>query len=221
MTIPIKCVLFDLDGTLFDTSLDFAYALEQTCIEFGVNNVDYKQLREIISEGGQAMIELAFPNATEKERMIRKEYFLETYSQNIAKYTQLFTGLEQGLKYLADKNIPWGIVTNKPAWLTKKLIAKQKFSVSPKTVISGDTLRESKPHPAPLILAAKECGVAAENCLYLGDHSRDILAGKNANMQTGAALFGFLPLNTNAKKEWRADFNFETPQNISEFLKGL
>jgi phosphoglycolate phosphatase len=217
----IKCVLFDLDGTLLDTSLDFAYALEKTCLQFSVKNVDYQQLRAIISEGGQAMVELAFPTLSANEITIRKDFFLKTYSENIAKHTELFSGLEDGLQALADKNIPWGIVTNKPKWLTQKLISQQHFPSKAMTVISGDTLTESKPHPAPLILAAKECGVAVKNCLYLGDHPRDILAGKNANMQTGAALFGFLPPNTNAKKDWQADFNFETPHAMAMFLKGL
>jgi len=216
----IKCVLFDLDGTLLDTSKDFAYALEQTCIEFNTPLVDFQKLRAIISDGGQAMIELAFTGLSEKEITVRKKYFLKTYSANIAQFTHLFKGLEQGMQSLADNGISWGIVTNKPEWLTQKLISQQNFPSAPCVVVSGDTLAESKPHPAPLLLAAKECKVNPEQCIYLGDHPRDILAGKNANMLTGVALFGFLSKESKPA-EWQADINFKTTAEMSEFLKGI
>lgn len=220
----IKCVLFDLDGTLLDTSYDLHYALERTCHKFKVANVPYEEFRQVISAGGEAMIKLAFKNSNIDEIAIRKEYFLQDYFQNIAEYTKIFTGLEQGLQNLADKNIPWGIVTNKPAWLTDKLInklmKKQSFPSSPKIIISGDTLAEKKPHPAPLLMAADACNVDAKKCIYLGDHPRDIEAGKNAKMLTGAALFGFLPKNENASK-WQADFNFATANEMADFLKEI
>lgn len=216
----IKCVLFDLDGTLLDTSQDFAFALEKTCQKFNVPNVVYTELRVIISEGAEAMIKLAFPTSTSEERTIRKEFFLKTYFENIAEHTQIFKGLEQGMQAIADKNIPWGIITNKPNWLTEKLIKQQTFPSPPTVVVSGDTLTKSKPHPAPLLLAAKTCQVATKNCLYLGDHPRDILAGKNAKMKTGSALFGFIPANNNPE-DWFADYNFKTAKDISIFLQNL
>jgi len=216
----IQCILFDLDGTLLDTSHDFYYALNQTCAKFNVPNVDYQQLRPIISDGGQAMVSLAFPETSSSELAERKAFFLANYADNIAKHTQLFTGLESGMQAIADKEIAWGIVTNKPEWLTQRLMQQIVFPSEPCAVISGDSLAESKPHPAPLLLAAKNCGVKPENCLFLGDHSRDILAGKNANMQTGVALFGFIP-TTDKPQDWQADYNFTTPESISKFLKDL
>jgi phosphoglycolate phosphatase len=216
----IKCVLFDLDGTLLDTSHDFAYALEKTCLEYNVPNVIYTELREIISEGGEAMIRLAFPTLEKDALAVRKAFFLKTYFDNISKHTSVFSGLEAGMQTLADKKIPWGIVTNKPEWLTNELIKQQAFPSKPAVVISGDTLADRKPHPAPLLLAAKTCQVAVENCIYLGDHPRDVLSGKNANMQTGAALFGFIPTNTHPA-DWQADYNFKTAEEISDFLNSL
>ncbi len=218
-THNIKCVLFDLDGTLLDTSHDFAYALSKTCHKFKQPEVNYQQLRAVISEGGKAMIKLAFPQANDQELEIRKEYFLQIYSENIAKHTVIFKGLETGLQTLADKKIPWAIVTNKPAWLTNNLISHQQFPSAPVAVISGDTAKKNKPHPAPLLMAAKACKVKAENCIYLGDHPRDIQAGKNAKMITGSALFGFVPKNilTNCQ----ADYEFNTADEMAYFLQEI
>lgn len=217
----IDCVLFDLDGTLLDTSYDFAYALKQTCVEFNQTPVIYQDLRRVVSQGGLAMVKKAFPKANDAEIDIRKQYFLDVYFENIHRHTQLFPGLERGMTFLAEQGIPWGIVTNKPTWLTEKLLSHIAFESSPKTVICGDTLSERKPHRAPMDLAAKQCQVNNKNCLYLGDHPRDIEAGINAEMITGAALYGYLPqeaLDASIQMNWNANFRFDTPHEISQFI---
>lgn len=222
----IDCILFDLDGTLLDTSYDFAYALNLTCQQFQVPPVSYNDLRGIISQGGQAMVEMAFPElakqqATSKDAKIdlnhKKQVFLDFYFNNIALHTAIFPGLEKAMQTIATQNIPWGIVTNKPARLTKALLAQIAFPSPPKTIICGDTLTVNKPDPAPMLQAAKECLTQPENCLYLGDHPRDIEAGKNANMQTGAALFGYLTNNATTNG-WNADYLFHSPIEISQFI---
>ncbi|NPA71265.1 MAG: HAD-IA family hydrolase [Gammaproteobacteria bacterium] len=217
----IQCVLFDLDGTLLDTSYDFAYALNQTCRDFEQPTLRYKEIRKVVSQGGLAMVKLAFPEANETEIEVRRTHFLAIYFDNINRHTGIFPGLEEGLIHLAQRNIPWGIVTNKPGWLTDKLLENMHFPSSPLSVISGDALPVRKPNPAPLLLAAEQCGVPPESCLYLGDHTRDIEAGINAGMRTGAALFGYLPDDEqhNSPSPWPADYQFETPYEISEFFK--
>lgn len=216
----IKCVLFDLDGTLLDTSYDFAYALKKTCQRFGRPPIAYDVVRASVSQGGLALTQLAFGDLQGEELEQKRQYFLDVYFQNIALHTQLFPGLEMALETLADKEIPWGIVTNKPEWLTERLLSYFEFPSAPKSVICGDTLEVRKPNPEPMWLAAKECGIAPENCLYLGDHPRDIEAGMNARMQTGAALFGYLPKNA-TEKDWPANYFFHTPAEISDFLVKL
>ena len=218
--MTIKCVLFDLDGTLLDTSLDFTYALNQTLKEFDQPTLSYQTIRKVVSQGGLAMTQLGFPHLNGEALESKRQHFLKVYFDNIAHHTQVFPGLEAGLKTLAVKNIPWGIVTNKPTWLTEKLLSSMRFPTPPLTVICGDTLEVRKPHPEPLFLAAKQCGVLASHCLYLGDHPRDIEAGINAGMKTGVALFGYLPEHTN-NQDWPADFLFNTPIEISHFIETL
>lgn len=221
--MSIDCILFDLDGTLLDTSYDFAYALNQTCRDFNQPPMRYQDIRKVVSQGGLAMTQLAFPQAEGDALEERRQHFLKVYFDNIDNQTQLFPGLEPGLNRLAENNIPWGIVTNKPTWLTEKLLAKLSFPSQPLSVICGDTLSVRKPHPDPLLLAAKQCQVAPDHCLYIGDHPRDIEAGINAGMKTASALFGYLPeQNANeSENPWPADFHFETPFEISQFFKTL
>ncbi|MBO1927992.1 HAD-IA family hydrolase [Thiomicrorhabdus sp. 6S2-11] len=214
----LNCVLFDLDGTLLDTSYDFAYAIGKTCEHFGQKTVTYQDLRTVVSQGGLAMTQLAFPELNGDELEERRQYFLDVYFNNIAHHTGIFPGLQAGLEHLAANNIDWGIVTNKPQWLTEKLLSLIKFPSAPKSVICGDTLSVRKPNPEPMYLAAKECGTQPENCLYLGDHPRDIEAGINAKMKTGAAMYGYLP-QTATDKDWPADWHFHTPFEISRFIQ--
>lgn len=216
----IECVLFDLDGTLLDTSYDFCYALDLVCQEFDTTAPSYPELRPIVSQGGSAMVRLAFPTATDAEHATRLARFLEIYHANIARHTCLFPGLEPGLVALAAKQIPWGIVTNKPTWLTEKLLQEIQFPAAPKALVCGDTLEQRKPEPEPMLLAAEQAGVPAKNCIYFGDHLRDIEAGINAKMQTGAALFGYLSPEK-AQELQIADHQFATPYAISEFLQKL
>lgn len=218
MTQPIKCVLFDLDGTLLDTSYDFTYALNATCRQFGQAPLNYQDIRKVVSQGGLAMTQLAFPGLDETETLARRDAFLKIYHEHIDCHTRIFPGLELGLEILAQKQVAWGIVTNKPGWLTEKLLASFTFPSPPKTIICGDTLAVRKPYREPMDLAANQCGIANEACIYIGDHPRDIEAGINADMLTGAAMYGYLPEDATAE-DWPADYRFDTPYDVSLFIQ--
>lgn len=218
--MSIKCVLFDLDGTLLDTSYDFAYALKLTCEEYQQPILNYQDIRRTVSKGGLAMTQLAFPNLHGDELEERRQVFLKHYLEYINHHTQIFPGLMAGLDALAIKNIPWGIITNKPTYLTEELLKNFSFKSDPKTIVCGDTLSVRKPNPEPMFLAAEQCGVAAKDCIYIGDHPRDLEAGINANMKTAAAMYGYLPLEATAK-DWPADLFFHTPFEVSRFIQSL
>ena len=212
------CVLFDLDGTLLDTSYDFAWALNTLQKEEGVPLTPYWRIRQTISSGGRAVVQLGFPDADEATIEALRERFLTLYHANISVHTALFPGLDKVLGHLQARQIPWGIVTNKPAWLTDTLLSKLHLPHAPHTVVAGDTLPVRKPHPEPMWLAAERCGVAPERCLYIGDHPRDIEAPQRAGMKSGAALYGFLPLDA-APDSWAADYWYHAPADILHHLQ--
>jgi len=209
--------------------MDFAYALNQLLIRHQRPPLPYADIRASVSSGGLAMTQLAFPELSGKALENKRDEFIQIYQQNISQHTQLFPTLATGLGILEQKNLTWGIVTNKPTHLTQSLLkalnAKSTCPIKPQTLVCGDTLTEKKPHPAPLELAAKSCQVAPENCLYLGDHPRDIEAGLKAKMQTGAALFGYIPPTSHFPQAMQtlsqADYQFHTPLEITQFFETL
>ena len=181
----IKSVLFDLDGTLIDTAPDMAAALNRILEQESLDPLPIEQIRPHVSRGGLALTKLAFDahrDADEIEPL--RQRFLDDYRQNIARHSRLFEGFEEVLKLFHPHDMPWGVVTNKPGWLTDPLLADLKLAQRAACVVSGDTLEQRKPHPAPLLHACKLIGTTPQQCLYVGDAERDIKAGHNAGMPT-------------------------------------
>jgi phosphoglycolate phosphatase len=211
-------MLFDLDGTLADTAPDLAAALNTTLEHFGHTPLSFKQIRPAVSHGGIALIALGFdlsPEAPGFEE--RRQHLLKVYLDNICHETRLFPGMETVLHTLCNKNIPWGIVTNKPAWLTDPLMQALPMPCSTEVIVSGDTCAHNKPHPLPLLHAAERLGISATQCLYVGDAERDIQAGKAAGMDTACALFGYLQ-DRDSPEEWQADHYVDIPEDLLRLL---
>ena len=218
MLHSIRAVLFDLDGTLLDTAPDLAAALNHVLQQNGRAPLAYETIRRVVSHGGRALIELGFgPQSEVPEFEQRRQQLLDYYLQNICHQTRLFAGMPDILDELEKRNIAWGIVTNKPGWLTTPLLRKLELLERPACVISGDTLPERKPHPAPLLHASTLLGTEPHNCVYIGDAERDIQAGRNAGMKTVVALFGYLP-ETDRPESWGADALINAPGDILDFL---
>ena len=214
----IQTVLFDLDGTFADTAPDLAHALNQTLVAHQHPTLTLEEIRPVVSHGGAALIELGFKLAPADPRFepLRLE-LLDFYKQDIATHTQLFTGIRELITQLPELGIHWGIVTNKPAWLTDPLIDALGLTEQACSIISGDTLAQRKPDPAPLIYAAQQCGSAPESCLYIGDAERDIVAGKRAYMRTMVALYGYIEADSDPRN-WQADIYIESATEIIDWV---
>lgn len=214
----IRTVLFDLDGTLLDTAPDLAFALNETLREFGLQPLPYATIRPVVSHGGIALIKLGFGLHPDDEGyQPRREYLLNTYRNNIARETRPFAGMDELLDTLERQGLNWGVVTNKPGWLTEPLMQELGLFDRAAVVVSGDTLAERKPHPAPMLLACERAGSQVQECLYVGDARRDIEAGINAGMHTLVALFGYIG-DADDPHAWGADALVETPAEILHWL---
>jgi len=219
----INAVLFDLDGTLLDTAPDMTNALNLLLEEEGKIALPHKLCRDFVSHGSVAMVTLGFgePNAKNSKDMAeferRRLRFLDIYEKNLCVDTKLFIGMGETLLFLEEHHIHWGIVTNKPEFLTIPLLEELNLMDRACSVVSGDTIKERKPDPAPLYLAANECACLATECLYVGDAERDIEAGNRANMKTLLASYGYIDA-TQSPIEWGANGIVEYPEEILEWI---
>jgi len=215
----IKTVLFDLDGTLADTAPDLANALNHVLVKHHYTPLPFEKIRPVVSHGGMALITLGFGKEHPEFDIFYKE-LLEHYKANIASETTLFAGMNELLLNLENADINWGVVTNKPGWLTEPLLDALNLTSRAVTIVSGDTLEQRKPHPAPLLHACQQAGSKAEECIYVGDAERDIEAGNRAGMHTLVALFGYIA-ESDEPGNWGAYSLIKSPQEIIQMIESI
>lgn len=217
MPLPMpRAILFDLDGTLADTAPDLAGALNRLRNERGLSSTPYAQLRPHTSAGARGMIGAAFGlkrgDADYEELRVG---FLAHYAAALAVDSTLFDGIPALLKALRQRHLGWGVVTNKAAVFTDPLVAQIGLADAD-CVISGDTTAHSKPHPEPLLEAARRLKLQPQECWYVGDDLRDIQAGRAAGMATVAAAWGYC--GDSAPDSWEADALIDTPLQLLALL---
>jgi len=214
----IRTVLFDLDGTLADTAPDLAHALNALLVEQGKPALPYETIRPEVSHGATALVKLGFGVDSGKEFDRLRQRFLVLYTDNLCRHTRLFEGIPPLLQALKQQGVNWGVVTNKPAFLTDPLMEQLNPKPAPVCVVSGDTVPNRKPHPEPMLHACNAAGSRPDQCLYVGDAERDILAGRNAGMKTLVALFGYINGHETPER-WGADGMIRAPGEILEWVK--
>jgi phosphoglycolate phosphatase len=215
--MSLVAVLFDLDGTLLDTAPDMVGALDALRCENGLTPLPFAQVRASVSHGSGRLVRLGFPDADTQRQAVLQRRYLEIYSAELSANTRLFPGMEAVLAELAALRLALGIVTNKPAWLTEPLLRQLGLRDQFVCVVSGDTLSERKPHPMPLLHAAKLAGALPPQCLYVGDAERDVQSARAAGMQSVVATYGYLAEGENWR-DWGGDGAIATPQELLGWL---
>lgn len=210
--IKPSVILFDLDGTLVDSAPDLAGAMHRLQRRRDLPATPYAMLRPRASAGARGLIAAAFGLAPDDAgyEKLRIE-FLDEYAANIALDSRLFDGIAAMLHGLEQQQIGWGIVTNKASRFTDALVPQMPLSKA-RCVVSGDTTPHTKPHPAPLIEAARRAGADPAYCWYVGDDIRDIEAGRAAGMTTVSVGWGYG--NHLSPVAWQADIHIETPVDL-------
>jgi phosphoglycolate phosphatase len=214
-------ILFDLDGTLIDTAPDMVATLLGMQKEHGLALLSYDLARSHVSNGAAGLVRLAFPEADEVQaKRLHREY-LARYEVAVCVESTLFPDLDGLLDKLDAGGRRWGIVTNKPKRMTTPLLAGLGLGARAACAISGDTLPQRKPHPAPLLLASQQIGVPAEKIVYVGDSVRDIEAGRAAGMFTIAASYGYIT-DDDDPGSWDADLIAGDTRELADYLlKGV
>ena len=188
---PIEAMLFDLDGTLLDSAPDLVGSLNWVRQSEKLPPLPVWEMSQHASKGALGLLTAGMPESDEVTRESWRLKFLEHYAENSYRHSSLFDGIPELLEFLDQAAIPWGVVTNKIESLTLPIIEAAELMESISCVVCGDTLSQSKPHPAPVSLACGILGVAPENTLFVGDDIRDIQAGQAAGTQTAAVHYGY------------------------------
>lgn len=220
----MKAVLFDLDGTLIDTAADFIRIIQNMCKEENRPIVSADLIRTQVSEGARAMVKLVYPELEVDDPVFlaHRQRFLDIYGADIAVDTDLFEGMYPLLNELENQNIPWGIVTNKPRWLSEELLQALNLTERCAVLVCPEDVSKTKPDPEPMFLAAQHINIAPKDCIYVGDHPRDIDAGRHANMFTILAAYGYLPLqHKDDLTAWHADCIVNNVVDLHQKIKNL
>jgi len=214
----ISAILFDLDGTLIDSAPDLGAAADHMRIKRGLPSLPQDFYRPHAGAGARGMLGVAFgmgPDHADFPEM--REEFFRNYEQRMTLNTREFDGVSDLIAELQNQAMAWGVVTNKSSRFTVPLTRAMPLFATAKAIVSGDTTPHSKPHPEPLLEAARRLGVAPEHCVYVGDDERDIVAGLAAGMRTVAATYGYLGAKSDTES-WGAHAQINSPLALLQLL---
>lgn len=212
-------VLFDLDGTLIDTAPDFIRCLNQLRQQHGLSELPAEHIRRSVSNGARAMVRVGFGLEPEHpDYLARHTAFLDLYEEGVAVETRLFEGMNSLLQSLEQRGIPWGIVTNKPERFAAPLVQALGLAERCASLVCPDHVADRKPHPEALFLACAQIDADTALAVYVGDHERDIEAGRNANMKTIAVRYGYIE-EPESVDLWQADIIADTVNDLAKLLQ--
>ena len=217
MMAPLA-VLFDLDGTLLDTARDLGAALNCVLKQYGFPSKTYQDYRVESSNGALGLLKMGMGEQFEKydEEIIRSA-LLQHYQANICQHTRPFEGIAELISSLDKQSVPWGIITNKPGFLTEPLLAHFPEFKHCRLCFSGDTFEQRKPHPEPLLKAAETLAIKTENIWYVGDAKRDMEAARAAGMVPVLARYGYLT-DDDLQQNWDIDIAVDRADDITRLL---
>jgi phosphoglycolate phosphatase len=218
----IECVLFDLDGTLVDTAIDFVQVLNVMMDEENVARTDEQRIRQTVSDGARGLVRLVFGGEPGQEDFDRRlERLLSLYFEQLHDTGALpYPGIDSLLTTLEQHRIPWGVVTNKPEKYSRRLLQQLQLLERCAVLICPDHVSQRKPDPEGLLLACRTLGCGTERTVYVGDHVRDMQAAKNADLIAVAAAYGYLGDNDRIE-DWQADFVIRSAADLQPLLAML
>ena len=217
----LSCVLFDLDGTLIDTAPDLFVCLNKSLLQHGYEPAAIDDIKPSISHGAVVLVDqLLQQSANAETKAAIVETMMDIYLNNIAEHSAFFEGMAETLALIESQGLKWGVVTNKRERFTNPLMSALNLTERAACIISGDTTGNPKPHVEPMLAACKIAHVNPEECFYIGDAIHDIEAGRNAQMKTLVALYGYIK-EDDRPETWGADALIASPQELTALINSL
>lgn len=214
----ISAVLFDLDGTLIDSAPDLGAAVDQMRVVRGMPSLPLDSYRAMAGAGARGMLGVAFGITPEHPEFTElREEFFSNYANCMTQRTRAFDGVGEMIAQIVGLKLQWGVVTNKSTRFAEPLTRHMSLFSTAGVLVCGDTTPYSKPHPEPLFEAARRLGVPPEQCLYVGDDERDVVAGLAAGMGSIAASYGYLGQSVDTRT-WGAHAEIKYPLDLLQFL---
>lgn len=213
-----ELVLFDFDGTLADTARDMVNALNSLLSVNSLAPVDYETVRPQVSNGTPALLRIGFgcsPGDAQYEPLRRG--FLEIYESNLCVHTALYPGMDAILQQCEATETAWGVVTNKPEYMTRLIVEQLGLTDKAACIVGGDTLKLRKPDPAPVLHACECVGISPDMAVFVGDSGRDIEAGRTAGLTTIGVTYGYIPPD-DSPQAWGADHLVSSIAEIADLL---
>jgi len=220
--MELRAVLLDLDGTLVDTAPDMVGSLNRVLANHDMPPANIEAAGKLVSNGGRALIEFGFGDALQQsdipstEQLVQE--FLLDYKQFVANDSFVYDGMHEVLNYCENHDLKWGVITNKPLHLAKDLLEGLGLLDRCAILLGGDSLPVKKPDPVPMLHTCMVLSLAPSECLYVGDHLRDIQAGNAAGMDTATALWGYIS-DHQQPDQWNANFMLNTPTGLLRLIK--
>ncbi|MFA7437379.1 HAD family hydrolase [Castellaniella sp.] len=211
-------ILFDFDGTLADTAPDLVAAANRQRAYHGLDPLPDPALRPHASQGARGLLKAALGLEPQTDGYdAARQRFLSDYAQIMFDQAHLFAGIAELLDQLEQHQLAWGIVTNKSEALARPIARHLGIEARSLVTVGGDTTPHIKPHPEPLLHAARQARIDPGRCIYIGDDERDVLAGKAAGMATVAAAYGYCTLDDPTR--WQADAVAQAPGDLWPIIR--
>lgn len=214
----LRAVLFDLDGTLLDSAAEFTLALNRLRAEWKRSPLPEQQVRPLVSDGARTLVRFALELEKDEEVEEQRQRFLEIYAQGLGQDCRPFPGIAGLLHKLEQRDVPWGIVTNKMESLASPLLLR--LQIPTPVLVCPEHVPRSKPAPDPVLLACQKMRLPVEEVMYVGDHRRDIDAGRAAGTRTAVAAWGYIHPG-DALHEWGADYILYSVSELEALLQKL
>ena len=201
-----KLLVFDLDGTLIDSSDDLANSVNLIRHQLDLPTFNKEKIRSFIGNGIAKLVERSFADAKVDLTNILDRY-REVYYENAVNKTYLYPGVFEGLKQLTQSGFINAVLTNKPGDVSRKIL--DKLSVIPffHSVIGAEDGYKLKPDTEGLRYLINRFKIDNQSCWMIGDHYTDLIAGNDANVKTGFVTYGFGNINHTKPTEQFASFS--------------